>query len=110
MGLCVYAKGEPGYQELDYDALSNEQAIAIADLVHQTALDYSEIRMLAVFSMRLSQALRHIEPALVTVLDVKRKPLSTWREHTFLTRTMYEEFRETMRPFGVRLPPWGLLP
>lgn len=108
--LSLYTKTDAGYQELDYSALSDEQALAIADLIHQTLVDYSEIRQLAVFSMRLSQALRHIEPKVVTVKDLKEKPLSSWREHTFLDKHLYTELRETMRPFGVRLPAWELLP
>lgn len=108
--LSLYTNADTGYQELDYSALSNEQAMAIADLIHQTLIDYSEIRQVAVFSMRLSQALRHIEPKVVTVRDLKEKPVSSWREHTFLDKHLYTELRETMRPFGVRLPAWELLP
>lgn len=108
--LCLYTTQDQGYQELDYSALSDEQALAIADMIHQVLLDHSEIRQVAVFSMRLSQALRHIEPKLVTVKDLKEKPLSSWRDHTFLDRHLYTELRETMRPFGVRLPAWELLP
>ncbi len=108
--LCLYAKNDPGYQEIDYSALTNEQAIAIANLIHQVLVDHSEIRQVAVFSMRLSQALRHIEPKVVTVRDLKEKPLSSWREHTFIDKHLYTELRETMRPFGVRLPAWELLP
>lgn len=108
--LSLYTNADTGYQELDYSALSNEQAMAIADLIHQTLIDYSEIRQVAVFSMRLSQALRHIEPKIVTVRDLKEKPVSSWREHAFLDKHLYTELRETMRPFGVRLPAWELLP
>lgn len=108
--LSLYTNADTGYQELDYSALSNEQAMAIADLIHQTLIDYSEIRQVAVFSMRLSQALRHIEPKVITVRDLKEKPVSSWREHAFLDKHLYTELRETMRPFGVRLPAWELLP
>ena len=110
MALCLYTKGDVGYQELNYEALSNEQAIAIADLIHKTAVDYSELRELTVMSTRLSQALGYMNPRLITIRDLKRKPLESWRDHTFLTKRVYEELRELTRPFGVRLPAWELLP
>lgn len=110
MSLVLYGKHEPGYVELDYDALSNEQAIAVADLIHRVAVDYSEIREVAVFSTRLSKALGWIEPKLLTIMDLKRKPLESWRTHEFITKHIFEELRETMRPYGVRLPAYELLP
>lgn len=110
MPLCLYTKGDVGYRELDYDALSHERAIAIADLVHQTAVEYSEIRELTVLSMRVLQALQNIRPKVVTIRDLKEKPLASWREHSFMDKHIYEELRETVRPFGVRLPAWELLP
>lgn len=110
MPLCLYTKGDVGYRELEYEALTHEQAIAIGDLIHQTAVDYSDIREIAVLSMRVIQALQMIHPKVVTIRDLKEKPLSSWREHAFMDKHIYEELRETVRPFGVRLPAWELLP
>jgi len=110
MPLCLYTKGDVGYRELDYDALSHEQAIAIGDLIHHTAVEYSEIRELTVLSMRVLQALQNIRPKVVTIRDLKEKPLTSWREHPFIDKHIYEELRETVRPFQVRLPAWELLP
>lgn len=110
MPLCLYTKGDVGYRELEYEALTHEQAIAIGDLIHQTAVDYSDIRELTVLSMRVIQALQMIRPKVVTIRDLKEKPLESWREHTFMDKHIYDELRETVRPFGVRLPAWELLP
>ena len=110
MALCLYTKADTGYQELDYDALSHEQAITIADLIHRTVVEYSEIRELTASSMRVTQALQMMRPKIVTVLDLKHKPLSSWREHPFMNKHIYEELREAMRPYGARLPAWELLP
>lgn len=110
MSLCLYTKEDVGYRELEYDALTHDQAIAIGDLIHQTAVDYSEIRELTVLSMRVLRALQLIRPKVVTIRDLKEKPLASWREHPFMDKHIYEELRETVRSFGVRLPAWELLP
>jgi hypothetical protein len=112
MALVLYGKNEPGYTELDYDALTNEQAVAIGDLIHRIALDFSDIREVAVFSTRVTKALSWIEPKLVTVMDLKCKPRESWKTHAFMDKHIYEEIRETMRPFlgNQRLPAWELLP
>jgi hypothetical protein len=53
-----------------------------------------------------------IEPKLVTVMDLKCKPRESWKTHAFMDKHIYEEIRETMRPFlgNQRLPAWELLP
>lgn len=112
MGLWVYGSKEPGYQELDINELTHEQAIEIVDMIHRVALDYSEIKELVVMSARLARAIRWITPKLVTILDVKQKPLHTWREHPFMSPSIYHEFRELLMPFmgAQRLPAWEMLP
>lgn len=108
--LVIYDRSEPGFRELDFDALSNEQALRIAEQINHVIRDYADFRDLLCMSVRLSRALNYIQPRVTTLKDLKDKPLDTWRTHPFLTPLMYHELREVGRPFGLRLPAWEMLP
>lgn len=110
MPLCLYAQDEPGYTPLDLDELTHEQAIAIGDLIHRVVLDYSELKELMPLSVRVTRALSWCQPKVVTLRDLRLKPLTSWRTHPFITHHIYHELREAVRPFDVRLPAWEMLP
>lgn len=110
MGLVLHTRDEPGYRELDFDALSNEQALEVANLVHDAVLPFLSLKDSLAFSLRLDNALKWIEPPLKTFEDVKRKPLESWRKHPFMTPRIYHELREAVRPYRVFLPAWEMLP
>ena len=110
MPLCLYAQDDPGYTPLNMDALTNEQAIAIGDMVHRVALEYSELTQLIPMSFAVKKALSYCHPPVVTVRDLRTKPLESWRQHRFITHHIYHELREDVRSLGVRLPAWEMLP
>lgn len=110
MALCLYAHDDSGYTPLDIDALTNEQAIAIGDMVHRVALEYSELTQLIPMSFAVKKALSYCHPPVVTVRDLRIKPLESWRQHRFITHHIYHELREDVRALGVRLPAWEMLP
>lgn len=110
MALCLYGTNEPGYTPLDFDALTNEQAVEIAAMVHRVALDYSELRQLAPLSTAVLRVLSWCKPKIETLRDLRLKPLESWRSEPSMTFHVYNELREAVRPFGVRLPAWEMLP
>lgn len=110
MSLYLYGKNEIGFQPLDIEAMTDEQAMEIAALIHNVALRYSELRELAPMSTRLQRALSWIHPKVVTLEDVRTRSSDAWRDQAAMSPTIYHELRDVVRPFGVRLPAWEMLP
>lgn len=110
MSLVLHHKDEAGYRPLDLNQLTDEQAIEIGTKVHALVLPMLRLQDSLVVSLRLERAVSWIEPKLITFRDVADKPLESWRSHPFMTPRIYHELRDAVRPFGVRLPAWEMLP
>lgn len=110
MSLVLHHKDEAGYRPLDLDELTDEQALTIGVQVYKLVLPMLRLQDSLVVSLRLERAIGWIEPKLVTFQDVGEKPLESWRSHPFMTPRIYHELREAVRPFGIRLPAWEMLP